>query len=94
MVLPYQNASGVQSFMLIYGYSETEYKVDDNEPEKMAEVTVVADANELRYMAKFLEHTADSMESNSDQFGHEHLSDYDKRFKNSPEFIVCSKADT
>lgn len=73
--------------MKIYGYTTDSNEVDATSKE-MAEISVVADAKELRMIAAFLQQTADNMDRMGSVYDHEHLSDANNSFESSPHFVV------
>lgn len=74
--------------MKIHGISQQEQYSEDLIPADLAEITLVAAPSELRRIAKFLENCAAGMDEYGKAWVHEHLSDQDKSFKNSPHFVV------
>jgi hypothetical protein len=72
----------------IHGYAKEEQDAENLIPAELAEITLVASPDELRRIAKFLENCAGKIEKLGKAWGHEHLSDQDKGFKNSPHFVV------
>lgn len=74
--------------MEIHGYAKEERDVENLIPSELAEITLVASPDELRRIAKFLEHCAGKIEKLGNSWGHEHLSDKDSRFESSPHFVV------
>jgi hypothetical protein len=72
----------------VHGYAKEEQDVENLIPSELAEITLVASPDELRRIAKFLDHCASGMELSGKSWCHEHLSDKDKGFLNSPHFIV------
>lgn len=74
--------------MKIYGYTEKELNAKDPIPSELVEITLVANPNELRLIAKFLETSAQGIEERGKQWGHEHLSDKFQQFMDSPHFVV------
>jgi hypothetical protein len=72
----------------IHGYAKEEQDAENIIPADLAEITLVASPEELRRIAKFLELCADKIEINGTSWEHEHLSDQDKTFVNSPHFVV------
>lgn len=74
--------------MKFYGYKDRDLPVEDIEPDELAEITLVATPDELRKIARFLESAADKMEQRGKGYSHEHLSDLDKTFRDSPHFVV------
>jgi hypothetical protein len=53
------------------------------------EITIVADTNELRRLARFFNLTAELLEKHGKAFGHEHLQDFEnKGFDRKPDIIV------
>lgn len=74
--------------MKIHGYAGEEKEIEDIVPDQLAEITLIASPEELRRIARFLEDCANGMEARGKSWEHEHLSDKDKYFKNSPHFVV------
>ena len=74
--------------MKIYGYLDQGVEAEHIAPAELAEITLVAVPSELRRIAKFLENCAAGMESRGKSWEHEHLSDKDKYFSDSPHFVV------
>jgi hypothetical protein len=72
----------------IHGYAKEEQDVENSTPSEISEITLFASSDELRRIAKFLEHCAGEIDSRGTSWCHEHLSDKDKSFKNSPHFVV------
>jgi hypothetical protein len=69
--------------MKLHGYGYTDENLLD-----LAEITLVATPEELRKIASFLNTTADNMERMGEDYDHEHLSDKQKGFNDSPHFVV------
>jgi len=78
--------------MEAHGYAKEEQDVENLTPSELAEITLVASPDELRRIAKFLEHCASEIDSCGKSWCHEHLSDKDKSFINSPHFVVFNPA--
>lgn len=76
--------------MKIHGYAGDGCEVEDVVPAELAEVTLVATPEELRRIARFLEDCANGMEARGKSWEHEHLSDKDRHFVDSPHFVVFS----
>lgn len=74
--------------MKIYGYADEGLESEETKPSELAEITLVANPNELRLIAQFLENSARSMEERGKQWEHEHLSDKYRQFEDSPHFVV------
>jgi hypothetical protein len=74
--------------MKIHGYANEGKEIEDIVPAELAEITLVASPEELRRIAKFLEDCANGMDTRGKSWEHEHLSDKDKYFENSPHFVV------
>lgn len=74
--------------MKIYGYTDEGREAEEAKPLELAEITLVANPNELRLIAQFLENSARGMEERGTQWEHEHLSDKYRQFENSPHFVV------
>ena len=74
--------------MKIHGYVDEGREIEEIVSPQLAEITLVATAEELRRIARFLENCASGMEVRGKSWEHEHLSDKDKYFKDSPHFVV------
>ncbi|MFZ6639911.1 Imm32 family immunity protein [Undibacterium sp. TC4M20W] len=74
--------------MKIYGYKNTELASEDIVPDELAEITLVASVQELRKIARFINSAADDMERDNSNWEHRHLSDADKSFEGSPQFVL------
>ncbi|MDR2637564.1 MAG: hypothetical protein LBB55_04430 [Zoogloeaceae bacterium] len=74
--------------MKIYGYADEGLEVEEIVPADLAEITLVASPKELRRIARFLESCASGMETRGKSWEHEHLSDKDCCFEDSPHFVV------
>ncbi len=74
--------------MKIHGYADEGKEIEDIVPAELAEITLVATPEELRRIARFLENCANGIEARGKSWEHEHLSDKDKSFKDSPHFVV------
>lgn len=66
--------------MKIYGYKNTGLAPENIISDELAEITLVASAQELRKIAKFIVSAADDMERKNSNWEHRHLSDADKSF--------------
>ena len=74
--------------MKIFGYKDKGLSPDKIEPSELAEITLVANAEELRKIARFIDAAADGMETLGKNWEHEHLSDKFHVFESSPHFVV------
>jgi hypothetical protein len=74
--------------MKIYGYADEGLNIEDIVPAELAEITIVATPTELRRIARFLEVCAIGMETKGKSWEHEHLSDKDCSFIDSPHLVV------
>ncbi len=74
--------------MKIYGYKINNADIEEVIPSELAEITLVANSNELRMIAEFINKTADAMDIMGDTYDHEHLSDKNHYFNSSPHFVV------
>jgi hypothetical protein len=74
--------------MKLYGYKFQEPPIEDIEIDELSDVTLAAKPDELRRIARFLEVAADEMERMGKDYSHEHLSDRDASFIDSPQLIV------
>ena len=73
--------------MKIYGYESLED--DSSDFMEMSEVTISANAKDLREIALFINQMADKMESNPNSFEHAHLQDnWPNWNNNSPDIII------
>jgi hypothetical protein len=43
------------------------------------QITILASPQELRRISRFIENAADLMEKHGEDYGHEHLQDYDRK---------------
>lgn len=75
--------------MKLYGYKDEGKNIDQVTPSELAEITLVASPEELRMIATFLNSTADEMIRMGDTYDHEHLSDTNPFFNDSPHFVVA-----
>lgn len=75
--------------MKIYGYKDEGLDIDQIKPSELAEITLVASAEELKMIADFLNSAAEEMNRMGELYDHEHLSDKNKKFVNSPHFVVA-----
>ncbi|WP_028453937.1 Imm32 family immunity protein [Chitinilyticum litopenaei] len=80
--------------MKIHGYADQGLPAEDIVPAELAEITLVATPEELRRIARFLEHCAQGMESRGKAWQHEHLSDRDRSFEGAAHFVVWNPAAT
>ncbi|WP_255987485.1 Imm32 family immunity protein [Chitinolyticbacter albus] len=79
--------------MQISGYFESSAdSTTQREPRQLAEVTLVANAAELRLIASFLIQCAQGIEMRGMKWEHEHLSDRHPQFESSPHFVVFNDA--
>ncbi|HEY9199919.1 MAG TPA: hypothetical protein VIR60_11170 [Gammaproteobacteria bacterium] len=74
--------------MRIYGYKDEGLSQGENDPSELAEITLVANPDELKKIASFIQAAAEGMETLGMSWEHEHLSDKYPEFKNSPHFVV------
>jgi hypothetical protein len=74
--------------MKIYGYEIGSSNLEEGIPSALAEITLIADSNELRMIAEFISNAADTMDKMGSTYDHEHLSDANHYFENSPHFVV------
>ncbi len=72
----------------IHGYADEGLEIEEIVPAELAEITLVANPEELRRIASFLETCANGMETRGKTWEHEHLSDRDRYFWDSPQFVV------
>ncbi|BBB67531.1 hypothetical protein UNDYM_3278 [Undibacterium sp. YM2] len=78
----------MEHVLKIYGYKNTELTPEDIVPDELAEITLAASSQELRKIASFILSAADDMEHENSNWEHRHLSDVDKSFEGSPQFVV------
>jgi hypothetical protein len=74
--------------MKLFGYSVEEAENEEIMPYELAEITLVANPEELRKMAIFLSSAANNIETMGNTYSHEHLSDKIPLFVGSPHFVV------
>ena len=74
--------------MKIHGYPDEGLDIEEIVPSELAEITLVANPEELRLIAKFLENCAQGIEQRGLHWEHEHLSDKYRQFDSSPHFVV------
>lgn len=74
--------------MKLYGYTESSLSKESTQPERLAEVTLVATPEELKKMASFLNSAAEDMARRGRSYEHEHLADKQPGFEGSPQLIV------
>ena len=75
--------------MKVFGYvGQAE---SQSSPSELSEVTIVADADELRQIAGFLVDSANAMELHGEAFGHEHLSDAERTFGSSRVYVIVAR---
>ncbi len=78
--------------MKLYGYADEGLSAEDIAPSELAEVTLSATSTELLQMADFLVFCSREMERIGPEYGHIHLSDRLKEFRNSPHFVVTTSS--
>ncbi|WP_394539480.1 hypothetical protein PRJ39_02465 [Lysobacter enzymogenes] len=74
--------------MKLTGYSVEDQDAEDIRFIQLAEISLAASPAELRRMATFFNNAADTMERMGDTYDHEHLSDRQPGFDDSPHFVV------
>lgn len=79
--------------MKIYGYTEEMLSIEPVQPAELMEVSLLATPDELKKIAEFLLSSAKKMEKMGAKYSHEHLSDQQHSFKDSPQFIVFNPYD-
>ena len=77
-----------QNRVKIFGYKNEGLAPEKIEPSELAEITLVANADELRKIARFIEAAAEGIETRGKNWEHEHLSDKYREFESSPHFVV------
>jgi len=74
--------------MKLHGYPNEGRPPEQVESRELAEITLEANATELRAIASFLLSAATQMEQLGTRFNHAHLSDAMPQFETSPHFVV------
>ena len=74
--------------MKISGYADQGLPAEEVISSELAEITLLANPIELRKIAVFLNSAAENMERMGTNYSHEHLSDKQHGFGNSPHFTV------
>ena len=75
-----------------YGYTQAGRAVEQPKPLSLSEVTLLASPSELRRIARFLVRAADAIETQGNDWEHEHLEDSELGFEDSPSFVVFNVA--
>lgn len=78
--------------MQIFGHLDEALPPELVAPARMADITLVASAAELRQIAAFLLASADEMERLGDAYDHAHLHAYQRGFADGPGLVVASTA--
>lgn len=78
--------------MKIFGYCIESEQAREVGPRELAEISLVATADELRRIAVFLADAADSMDRMGSTYDHEHLCDRQPGFEESPQIVVARSA--
>ncbi|QNH10988.1 hypothetical protein [Xanthomonas sp. SI] len=73
--------------MKLFGYLASDS--EQHAPFELSEATLQASPEELREIASFLLHAAETMDRMRESFDHMHLSDTLRQYDNSPAFIVA-----
>ena len=76
--------------MKLYGYTEGYREVENPRIHTLGEVTLSANPEELKKIAKFLMKSASQMEKYGANYEHEHLSDFDDMFSYKNDIIISS----
>ena len=71
-----------------YSISESELLIDEIQFIDLAQLSLEANPEELRKIARFLMSAADDMERMKGMYDHEHLCDKESGFEDSPHIIV------
>jgi hypothetical protein len=74
--------------MKIYGYEKGRVVEHSSDVTELAEITLIATPEELRKIARFVEAAADGIEKRGKNYSHEHLSDKEAGFENSPHLVI------
>jgi len=74
--------------MKISGYGDEGLPIEEIRHTELAEITLLATPAELRRIAAFFNHAADTMERMGPTYSHEHLSDRQPGFDDSPHLVV------
>ncbi len=77
--------------MKIYGYEIKSHNEEEVIPMELDEISLMADAKELRMIAELINQTADNMDKMGSTYDHEHLSDANRYFEGSPHFVVVKQ---
>lgn len=76
--------------MKIFGIKDEGLKPEDAVPVELAEINLIANAQELRKIANFILDDAEGMDKGGKSRDHEHLSDKFREFESSPHFAVLN----
>jgi uncharacterized protein YacL (UPF0231 family) len=71
-----------------YGYKDENQPIELTDFLELAEISLFATPEEIRKIASFLNASADNMEKMGNHYDHEHLSDKQNGFNDSPHFVV------
>jgi len=74
--------------MQLFGYKHSRPPEPGEPVEPLAEVTLCATSAELRLIAQFLLDAARDMDAMGAAYSHEHLSDKQKGFDDSPHLVI------
>ena len=78
--------------MKFYGYTEEGLEEDEPKALHLSEITVVANALELRKLASFFAEQAAAISKDIDGYEHEHLADNYPSFRDDPQLIIYNKS--
>lgn len=78
--------------MQIFGHLDEALPPELVAPARMADITIVASAEELRQIAQFLLASADEMDRLGDAYDHAHLHDHQRGFAAMPGLVVAGSA--
>ena len=76
--------------MKLFGYSNKDY--DEVHPLELSNVTIAANPQELRRIAKFFNQAASEIEEDETGFEHEHLMDNQDGFDPDADIIIYNSA--
>ncbi len=74
--------------MKMYGYLVEAIEKENSSSNELSEVVLEASSKDIIMIAEFLLQTAENMESMGGAYDHEHLSDANHYFEDSPHLVV------
>ena len=78
--------------MKVYGFTKEQVEVGSETPSDLAEITFVANPDDLRELASALNNIAQDMENNPDSFEHEHINDTNEALSDTSIIVFNDKA--